>query len=107
MAEERISAIQNAMSRHKDLHPTTTKTEAITTQTAASSQSGFRWYRLGSAKYAHAMTPIAANAESNSGHENWRFPNILRPPTFRLPPPLPVFEFLMFDSIRLGEITPT
>jgi subtilase family serine protease len=41
MEAERISVIQNVMFRHNDLHPTMTKTEAITTQTAASSQSGF------------------------------------------------------------------
>src|ERR1019366_5538197 len=106
MAEERISAIQNAMSRHRDLHPTVTITEAIITQTAASSQSGFRWYCFGSARYAHAMTAIATNAESNSSHENWRFPNSLRRRTLNSPF-LPLHEFLLFNSVGLGEVTPT
>jgi hypothetical protein len=78
MEAERINVIQNVMFRHNGRHPTMTQTEAITTQTAASSQSGFRRYGFGSEKYAHAMTPIAPNAESNSDHENWRFPSILR-----------------------------
>ena len=107
MAAESISAIQNVMFRHKDLHPTMTKTEAIITQAAASSQSGFRWYRFGSAKYAHATTPIATTAEISSSHENWRFPNILSAPTCELSPLLPLHEFLMFDSVGLGKVTPT
>jgi hypothetical protein len=78
MDAERINAIQKLMFPHNDRHPTMTKMEAITTQTAASSQSGFRRYGFGSEKYAHAMTPSATNPESNSRHENWRFPNILR-----------------------------